>query len=150
MKSRFYDEEQALGYMTITTNRLMGVFFRRMLVAAGLDLTGEQWGLLAQLWNNGPMGQDELAHAVCVEKSSLSRVLDHLERRGLVVRRRDSRDGRRNVLTTTPKADAMRESARAVALACQRAAARGISEKDLNTALEVLKKVKVNIREESS
>jgi MarR family transcriptional regulator for hemolysin len=84
-----------------------------------------------------------------VEKSSLSRVLDLLERRGLVERRRDAGDARRKVLVTTPEAEAMKQSALAVALATQNAAVKGITELELAAALEVLKKVKANIRDGS-
>ena len=79
----------------------MSEYFRKRLIEAGIELTAEQWGVLGHLWNEGGVAQDELAALVCVNKSSLSRVLDGMERRGLVIRQKDPADARRNILSAS-------------------------------------------------
>ena len=50
MSALSYIPEQSLGFMTITANRLMNALLRRNMRKAGLDLSGEQWGVLVILW----------------------------------------------------------------------------------------------------
>jgi Transcriptional regulators len=146
MCNDFYDVQSSLGYLTITANRLMSGFFRKHLVEAGIDLTAEQWGVLAQLWNKGSISQDELAHMVCVDKSSISRVLDVMERKGLVARKRDPADARRKILYSTPEAELLKYPCKAVADDCMGKLLQDISPEDHAVCLKVLAQVKETIR----
>ncbi|MEV0618982.1 MarR family transcriptional regulator [Nonomuraea sp. NPDC050404] len=57
------------------------------------DLTPQQAQLLCLLVD-GPVGMSELVRTLQLEKSSLTGLVDRAEKRGLVVRTRDSRDRR--------------------------------------------------------
>ncbi|MDL2216852.1 MarR family transcriptional regulator [Desulfovibrio sp. OttesenSCG-928-M14] len=149
MNTFYYDADNSLGFMSITVNRLLNGFFRRQLAAAGIDLTGEQWGVLAQIWNRGGMSQEELAHIACVDKSSLSRVLRLMESRGLIERRKSGSDGRRKLLYSTPLADSMQQKALESALLIHRQVLEGISEDEIAITFAVLERVKSNIRSQS-
>ena len=46
MSTLSFIPEQSLGFMTITTNRLLNALLRRSMREAGIDLSGEQWGVL--------------------------------------------------------------------------------------------------------
>ena len=146
MRSPYYNPDNSLGFLTITTNRLMSAHFRKQLVEAGIDLTAEQWGVLIHIWNKGSIAQDELAQILCVDKSSLSRVLDVMERRGLVSRLRDPNDARRRILATTAQADALRSICLTTAAKALGSMLAGVSGKELDTCLKVLSQVKYNIR----
>ena len=70
------------------------------LVAAGL--TDTTWAPLVHLRESGGgIVQKELAYRVGVDGSSLVRVLDILEREGLIERRRDTGDGRAKLIYLT-------------------------------------------------
>ena len=146
MCNDYYDVQSSIGFLTITTNRLMSAHFRKRLIESGIDITAEQWGVLAQLWNEGSIAQDELAHLVCVDKSSLSRVLDVMERRGLVIRKRDPNDARRKILYRTPEADTFKEQCREIADASMRDILRGITNEEHEICAKVLRRIKDNIR----
>lgn len=146
MNSFYYDVDCSLGFLTITSNRLMNAWFKKRLGQAGIDITAEQWGVLVQLWNKGSIAQDELAYIVCVDKSSLSRVLEVMERRGLVRRERDPADARRKTLYATDKANALRDLCLKVAVSALDEMLNGISREDLAACITVLTKVKKNIR----
>lgn len=147
MSAYFFDPESSLGFMTITANRLMGILFRKRLAAAGLDVTPEQWGVLIHLWNQGGVPQEALAQTLCVDKSSLSRVLAGMERKGLIERRRDAADGRRKLLYATPTADALKEDCRAVATKALEQMFRGISPEEEAACRKTLATVKDTIRD---
>ena len=138
---------ESLGFLTVTTNRLMGALLRKRLIGAGIDLTAEQWGLLLQLWDHDGMAQDDLSRIVCLEKSSLSRVAAIMEDKGLLERRRDPDDGRRKRLFPTDAAYALREPATLVAGTTLTRALEGVSAVDLETCIAVLKHVKKNLQE---
>lgn len=139
--------KESLGFLTITTNRLMSAYFRKRLVESGIDLTAEQWGVLALLWERGSIAQDELAHTVCVDKSSLSRVLDVMERRGLVTRKRDPGDARRKILFPTPASEAFKAPCYAAAESSMRLILGGVCDTDHEVCLKVLNQVKQTLRQ---
>ena len=142
MPTLFFDAQQSLGFMTITTNRLLCALLRRRMVQEGIDLTAEQWGVLAKVWNQEGLSQDELARFACVEKSSMSRVLAVLERKGLLERRPDPGDARRKNIFPTAAADAIKERCRDVVLEFQAGALRNVRPADWATCMDVLHAIK--------
>jgi MarR family 2-MHQ and catechol resistance regulon transcriptional repressor len=58
-------------------------------------LTTSQFGVMEALHHLGPLCQGELAQKILKSNGNLTTVVDNLERRGLVERRRDSGDRRR-------------------------------------------------------
>jgi MarR family 2-MHQ and catechol resistance regulon transcriptional repressor len=58
------------------------------------NLTESQFGTLEALLHLGPLCQHELARKILKSAGNLTTVIDNLERRGLVQRRRDSSDRR--------------------------------------------------------
>ncbi len=84
MKTLFYIPEDVLGFMTSTANRLMSALLRRKMREAGIELSGDQWGVLALLWDRGDLEQEELVRLACMDKSAMSRLLSQMEVRGLI------------------------------------------------------------------
>jgi len=62
-------------------------------VSRDYDLTPQQTQLLCLL-TQGPVGMTELSRLMHLEKSSMTGLVDRVERRGLIARTRDSRDRR--------------------------------------------------------
>ena len=75
------------------------------------DLKPRQVQLLSLLQEHGGMGQSQLVHAMGVDPSILVTLLNPLEQRGLVQRRRDDEDRRRHLVTLTPDGAAQLRSA---------------------------------------
>lgn len=147
MNNFFFDPEGSLGYMTFTTSRLMASFLRRRMAQAGIDLTGEQWGVLVFVWNRGSIAQDELAHALCMDKTGMSRLLATMEEKGLVTRRADPADARRRVVQATEPGDALKERCRAVAEEALAMLLQNVSPQDHATCMRVLATVKQTLRD---
>ena len=106
-----YVPEESLGFMTITTNRLLSALLRRKMREAGLDLSGEQWGVLVILWDRGELPQEELIQLACMDKTGMSRLLTQLENKGLIARCVDAANARRKLIQVTEKAQALRAQA---------------------------------------
>jgi DNA-binding MarR family transcriptional regulator len=62
---------------------------------------------LSYLRDHGPTRQQALAGSLCMDASTLVCLLNELEDRGLVVRRRDDKDRRRGILELTEEGGAM-------------------------------------------
>jgi MarR family transcriptional regulator, lower aerobic nicotinate degradation pathway regulator len=72
----------------------------RVLRGYGLALTHH--AVLTALDDLGPLSQQELADSLDIDKSHLVGPIDQLEDRGLVKRKRDASDRRRNRVALTP------------------------------------------------
>lgn len=91
------------------TFSLLARRWRRLIEAhlAASGLTDATWIPLVHLKETGGgITQKQLATLVGVDGSSLVRVLDILEREGLVERRRDERDGRARLIDLTASGEA--------------------------------------------
>jgi DNA-binding MarR family transcriptional regulator len=109
---------------------IMRVGRRLRTTAAEEDLTATQSGVLATLVREGPRGAGGLAAAEAVNPTMLSRVLAHLEERGLVQRRPSDDDARCTLVAATPAGRRMigRLRARRAAVLGERLAALGPQE----------------------
>ncbi len=70
---------------------------------AGIGLSGRQYMALAILSSDEPSSQLELARLCGLLPAQVVPVVDELQRRGLVERRRDEADRRRSVVRATPR-----------------------------------------------
>ena len=71
--------------------------------AAGKGLTGSQFGILEVLLHLGPVCQGDLASKLLRSGGSVTSVVEGLESKGLVERRRDGADKRFVTVSLTPK-----------------------------------------------
>lgn len=65
-------------------------------------LTASQFGVLEALYHLGPMCQQELGRKILKTGGNMTMVIDNLEKRGLVVRKRDTDDRRYFQVALTP------------------------------------------------
>ena len=72
-----------------------------------LDIEPRHTGSLVALTATGPIAQAELARSLGISGATVVEIVDHLERRGLVERRRLDTDRRTQVLHILPGADAV-------------------------------------------
>jgi DNA-binding MarR family transcriptional regulator len=72
-----------------------------------IDLTFDMLLVLRSLNYSGPVNQQELANRTYKDKSSLSYLIDNLEKRDLVKREGDCNDKRSKVIIMTDKGNAL-------------------------------------------
>lgn len=63
-----------------------------MLRMNNIRLTPEQFLLIDLLWNQGPMSQQQLADSMRKDKNSITKLVDALERKELLMRQRSKKD----------------------------------------------------------
>lgn len=116
-----------------------------MLKQNNVGLTPEQFLLVDLLWNQGPMSQQKIADMMMKDKNSITKLVDALEKKGLVVRRKDTRDKRSNTLILTDKAEQMKLGAKEYGISMLDKVLEGISEEELKSFLETLGKLTDNM-----
>ena len=95
--------DRSLGFIFSDISRLARREFDRRV--RSLRLTRSQWLFLYHLARQPGASQSELAESLQVERISVSRQADRLEKAGWITRHDDPRDGRAYHLYLTPKAE---------------------------------------------
>ncbi len=115
--------------------------WRRFLDArlTAVGLTDATWIPLVHLHRTGGgISQKELATLVGVDSSSLVRVLDILERRNLIDRRRDSRDGRLRLIFLSQEGKSHVEQIRREVAAAEEAILMPLDDGELAVLLDAI------------
>lgn len=110
-----------------------------------LPVTPDQFRVLTHLWKTDGMQQSELALCTNRNRANVTRIIDILEREGIVVRQDDPNDRRvfRIYLTDLGK-QLKKETANCAQQSIEDSLA-GVPEEDRDVALNVLKKIISNV-----
>ena len=87
-------EKEALGLITKMHRSLYAVENNTLRQLADINLSISQFGVLEALYHLGPMCQSHLANKVLKSSGNLTTVIDNLEKRKLVERRRSIEERR--------------------------------------------------------
>ncbi len=86
--------DESIGFWIYRIYSQANSLLRRAFEANGNSLTPEQWGILARLSEQEGMNQSQLGERAFKDRHNITRLLNVLERRGLVERRPDESDRR--------------------------------------------------------
>lgn len=96
--------DSSIGYLV---GRLSRAIIRRLskkFQDAGIDVSYEQWSILVHLYRRDGQTQQDLARTAVKDKAAVTRLLNGLEKKNLVVRIPDQNDKRSNLVYLTNKA----------------------------------------------
>ena len=140
-----YDYNQSIGYLTSLASRSLSQRLASRFVEEGIDMTAEQWGALLILANEAPLTQGELAERLRLEKSSVSRLIDRLEKRSWIARTSDFRDSRRKIVVPTAAAEHLLERCIVIAREVLEEAQVGMDEEERRAMRQSLARVIANL-----
>jgi DNA-binding MarR family transcriptional regulator len=89
--SERYSIEKSTGFIIYRTALAMKGAFERTLKELGFDITPEQCGILSLLREEEGLSQKEIGNILFKDKPNISRMLDILERKRLILRRSTDR-----------------------------------------------------------
>jgi len=141
-----YDHNQSLGYLTGLASRLFSNILAMRFQEADIDMTAEQWGAILVLLNGKAMTQGQLGERLYLEKSSVSRLTDGLERRGWILRTKDPKDSRQKLVTPTPKVLDTAKHCATIARAILEEAQLGMTEDEMLVCRSFLSRIITNLR----
>lgn len=132
-----------VGRTSIMVSRVLLRNFRKH----RLDITMEQWSILAILWQKDGCTQQELGNKTYREKAGVTRLLDKLEQQNIINRVTDAHDRRVRFIYLTEKGRALEEKANQIVVETYQQAIRDISEEDRTVCKNVLNKIYDNLRQ---
>src|SRR5882762_5211809 len=103
------------------------------------DLTEATWLPLVYIARaSTPPRQKDLAASMFVDNSSVVRLLDNLEKAGLIQRKEGETDRRAKIILLTPRGRAIADKVEAAARRVRSDALAGLSDKEIETTIRVL------------
>jgi MarR family transcriptional regulator for hemolysin len=108
-------------------------------------MTRAQWMILVWLDRQPGMSQNEMAALIEVEPITVGRLVDRLERRGMVERRPDPADRRIWRLHLKPEAEPMLQEIAKARVELNAMMIAGLPKKDLDTTIDCLLQMKSNM-----
>ena len=97
---------------------------------ASPEISSVQYTILVVLDQRGEASQRELCDAADLDRSTIADLVGRMERKGLIARRRDPRDARRNTVTLTDAGRVERERLRPLVDQVQEALVASMSPQD--------------------
>jgi len=149
-------KDQFIGDDQIVVENAIGLWIHRVYQASrndmyrrfrevGEEITPEQWAVLIRLWEKDGRQQGELGDASFRDRSTMSRILDVLESRGIVERRFAKDDGRVRLVYLTHRGKALRKKLVPIARSLVEDMVDGITERDLVTTRRTLMAMFANV-----
>lgn len=132
---------RALGRAHTSMFRYLG----KLMKERNLPITPEQFSVLTHLWKKDGMQQSELAVCTNRNRANVTRIIDILEREGIVERRDDPDDRRVFRIYLTDLGKQLRKETAKCAEKSIEDSLVGVSQKDRAIALSVLQKIMKNV-----
>lgn len=145
MESKFKFDQ---SYGRVLGQAYMSIFKRlsKLMKDANLPITPDQFRVLTHLWQNDGCPQQELANSSNRDRANVTRILDILEREGIVMRKNHESDRRVYRIYLTEYGKSLEEKAAKCAKKSIEDALAGIKKSDVEICLSVLKKTIQNLK----
>lgn len=131
-----------IGFLVYDAQRAISKSLEAALKPYGI--TPGQWNLINQLDQAGELSQKQLAERTRKEQATITRYLDTLERKGLVVRKQHKSDRRAHAISITDQARDLVASVQPITVDAADRLIEGIDQADIDTFVSVLAKLKEN------
>jgi len=137
--------ENILGRVICLAGQAIKVLADKNLAEANFDLRLEHIILLRTILENEGINQHQITFFMFRDKTAITRFIDHLEKKNLVLRVPDKQDRRQNLIYLTNEAKVLFPKFIEVAKLTEQEAIAGISAKDVQICKDVLKQVRKNL-----
>jgi len=133
--------DESLGCLTNHAAFAARNFLTRQLILNNIDMTIEQFKVMAVLWNEKIATQQTIADFVGKDKTGVTRLIAGLEKRSLICRTADTNDKRCNLVTLTPQGIALEKPTMEVLAGANDYIHHDINPDELAITLRVLKQM---------
>lgn len=139
------NKEELFSLLGGKISMLINRYLQNRLKKANLNITVEQWTVLTCLWKKDKITQQALSDITYRDKTSMTRLIDNLEKNSLVVRVPDSSDRRAKLIYLTQKGMDIEQQASKVIDEAVEETLKQLSDDEIQTCRNVLNKVLSNI-----
>lgn len=110
----------------------------------GFKLTPEHWAVLNRLWEHDGLQQSEIAELTFKDKATVTRIIDVMERNGLIRRLRHEEDRRSYRIMLTNEGRQLKERLIPFAIGVNQMAIGNLSDQEQETLRKLLRKIDNN------
>ena len=136
-------EHASVGLLLIDTGRVLRKRFEQNV--RGTGLTRAQWQVLKEIYVKEGINQGALAELLEVEPITVGRLIDRLEKAGLIERRSNPADRRAWSLYLRPAAHPLLETLKEIAATTRAELLRDMSDAEIDEGMRLLTKMKDNL-----
>ena len=141
--------DESLGFWIYRIYTQASCRLRRTFQAQGCDVTPEQWVVLARVADGEGMNQTRLGERTFKDRHNITRILDLLEKRGLIERRADEADKRVYRLFLTEEGRIVGEKLEGLVMRHRAAVFEGLSAEDRGAMGRIFAQIAKNIEQEA-
>ncbi len=145
MPNNQFKKSELYSFITGKASTAIARRLQKNFKQAGIEITIEQWSVLYHLWKEDGQSQQQLCDATFRDKPSITRLVDNLEKLGLVNRTANKNDRRINKICLTPEAEKLQVQTMEVANQTLNEALQGVTNGQVEIAKEVLQMVYENL-----
>lgn len=138
-----YILDESLGFIINRTNQKLSNYLTRKFKP--YDITPEQWGVLNRLWEKDGISQKEISEITIKDQTTLTRILDKLETKGLIKRQTSPDDRRSFLIFLTDAGRSIEDILVPIAYEALDDALQGLSEEEIKQLKVLLNKIFVNV-----
>lgn len=142
-----FDPYNHFGFLTHRVSRLMDLLMTPKMKAEGYDFPTSCIGILADLWSKDGITQKELGSSMIKTKSSVTKMLESLEKAGLIEKKDDPKDRRNKLIFLTQKGHAFRSMIESKSARYQEEMIPNHTAEEIAIAKRVLKTIYINLKD---
>tara|TARA_B100000508_G_C11436268_1_gene266196 strand:+ start:624 stop:1076 length:453 start_codon:yes stop_codon:yes gene_type:complete len=146
-KEKKLENEITLGMLIGQVHRLSTKRFVQNSHMHGLEISLDQWLVLGPVWKNDGISQKDIAEYCGKDKTSITKIIDTLEKKNLVVRVTDQLDHRVKRVVLSQKGRELFLSALPVMAQTRDELRSGISDKEIEALKTILNKIYKNLND---
>jgi len=136
--------DSSIAYLVGRTSRSIMKRLTNKFSAAGFDVSYEQWSILVHLYRRDGQTQQELANIAVKDKAAITRLLNVLEKKNIVLRIPDRTDKRSKLVYLTHRAKEFKTDLIAIVEDLLKEAEQGIEPDDIIQCRATLNKIFTN------
>ncbi|MBU1344975.1 MAG: MarR family transcriptional regulator [Proteobacteria bacterium] len=133
--------DSSIAYLVGRTSRSIIKRLTKKFSDAGFDVSYEQWSILVHLYRKDGQTQQELSNIAVKDKAAITRLLNVLEKKNIVLRIPDRNDKRSKLVYLTNKAKEFKEDLIAIVEDLLLEADQGISSEEMDQCKTTLNKI---------
>lgn len=140
-----YNFNDSFGFIVVKAGRLIENKLKSNFEKENIDVTPQQWSVLTSLWNEDGISQQELANSFSKDKTSMTRLLNNMEKNELIIRKQDENDKRSKKIYLTYKSKLLKRDSIKIAEKTLIDTLVGIDHGELKASKKVLKQINGNL-----
>ena len=147
VKEKKLENEITLGMLIGQVHRLSTKRFVQNSHTHGLEISLDQWLVLGPVWKNDGISQKDISEYCGKDKTSVTKIIDTLQKKNLVVRVTDQLDHRVKRVVLSQKGRELFLSALPVMAQTRDELRSGISDKEIEALKSILNKIYKNLND---